>query len=89
MLVDLESSVGNVLIRAALATSYEPYGVEIQEGASELGMEQVLSFVVSQRNSVLTRTLQLAQARARAAAWGVKLGALDFEEGDMLTFVRS
>ena len=29
--------------------------------------------------------VQLAPARARAAAWGVKLGSMTFEEGDMLT----
>ncbi|VDC01802.1 unnamed protein product [Peniophora sp. CBMAI 1063] len=67
VLVDLGAGVGNVLIQASLATGCETYGVEIQKGAAEVGLEQ------------------LAQARARAAAWGVKLGPMTFEEGDMLT----
>lgn len=65
LFLDLGSGVGNVVMQVALQTGCTAYGIEVQEVAASIAVEQ------------------LEQVRQRSRLWGLNMGEVELENGDI------
>lgn len=70
LFLDLGSGVGNVVLQAALQTGCRSYGIEVQEVAASVAVEQHI------------------QLQQRCRLWGLRMGEVELENGDITRSAR-